>query len=152
MRRVLKRYRDNHVGLNASTSKLADRFLVGPTRESVEQHAKYMSKNRDEGIDTFIPQMWTSHRMQIVHEFEWHRLVRAIEYEFGDERVGRFELNFGESDDDWYPPTVIIPTNLPEFSTGLELRGRTIILGMSEVPGFTDYSPRPFPWEREPDG
>jgi hypothetical protein len=43
----------------------------------------------------------------------------------------------------------LMPANLPEFTSGLQLNGRFIELYMSEVPGYTDYSPRPFPWEIE---
>ena len=40
----------------------------------------------------------------------------------------------------WYI-VPIVPVNLPQFRTGLRLRGRSIDLSMTEVPGFTDYTP-----------
>jgi hypothetical protein len=134
---------NNHVGLNAAMSKIAHEFLVGSTRESVERHAGYMGQDAEAGY-TFNPQMWTSHRMQIVHEFEWYRLVRSLQYSPEDNIIDRFALDFAVQDADWSPPIVMVPTNLPEFQTGLRLRGRSIELAMSEVPGFTDYSPGPF--------
>lgn len=135
----------NYLRLNAAMSTVAGEFLAGPTRESVEQHIHCMGQ--DSG-DTFNPQMWTSHRMQIVHEFEWYRLVRALRYAPEQDVDDRFALDFTNLTDDWAPPAVFLPTNLPEFVTGLKLRGRIIELAMSEVPGFTDYSSEQFPWER----
>jgi Protein of unknown function (DUF4238) len=139
---------DNHRGLNAATSRLAHDYIVGPTRESVLRHSQYMGERKDDHDHNFNPTMLTSHRMQIVHEFEWHRLVEATTYDFSDDRMRSFELSFKSGEkSEWYPPTTMIPANLPRFTTGLSLRGRTITLEMSEVKGFTDGSPGPFPWE-----
>lgn len=142
---------NNHVGLNAAISRMAHEFIVGPTCQSVETHVSYMGQNK-EANDTFTPQMLTSHRMQIVHEFEWYRLASALRYSPRADVSDRFALDFEGAegaDDDWSPPIVLLPTNLPEFKTGLRLRGRCIELAMSVVPGFTDGSPPPFPWDEE---
>jgi hypothetical protein len=139
----------NHVGLNAAISKVARQFIIGPTQDSVERHIRYMGQGAGH---TFNPQMWASHRMQIVHEFEWYRLVRALQYAPEADVRDRFALDFTGLDGAWHPPIVLLPTNLPEFRTGLRLRGRTIELAMSEVPGFTDYSTETFPWKEKLEG
>jgi hypothetical protein len=97
-------------------------------------------------LTTFIPQQVNSHRMQIVHENEWDRLVCAIGHRPADLEDQEFEIDWKEVASDRHVMP-LIPTNLPEFKSGLRLRGRSIDLGMTEVPGFTDYSPGPFPWE-----
>lgn len=135
---------NNYLRFNAAVSDTAGKYLIGPTRESVERHIHYMGEDAD---TTFNPQMWTSHRMQIVHEFEWYRLVRALQYAPEEDVDDRFSLDLTSLGDGWKPPIFLVPTNLPEFTTGLKLHGRIIELAMSEVPGFTDYSSKEFPWE-----
>lgn len=137
---------NNQFGLNAAMSKAAREFLVGPTEDSLRQHVRYMGS---QASVTFNPMMHTSHRMQIVHEFEWYRLVRAMRFAPDESRADRFDLHFSDLGEDWSPPLVPIPVNLPEFKSGLSLRGRTITLSMSVVPGFTDYAEGPFPWEQD---
>jgi len=87
--------------------------------------------------------------MQIVHEFEWYRLIGAMQYAPEQDVNDRFALDFSALRGDWIPPVVMFPANLPEFTTGLKLRGRIIELAMSVVPGFTDYSSKKFPWEKD---
>ena len=89
--------------------------------------------------------------MQIVHENEWDRLVCAIQQRPEDLEDQEFEIDYKVVTSDWYVAP-LIATNLAEFKSGLRLRGKSIDLAMTKVPGFTDYAPSPFPWEKSETG
>jgi hypothetical protein len=49
-----------------------------------------------------------------------------------------FPLDLGRGDRvGWEPPAVVLPTNLPEFPSGLSLEESSIWLRFNEAPGFT---------------
>jgi hypothetical protein len=96
---------------------------------------------------TFSPQMWISRRMQIVQEFKWHRLARALNYTPDDDSEDRVAFNLTGLEGGWSPPFVPFPANLPEFHMRLRLRGVPLNLQMTGVSGFTDSSSGSFPWE-----
>jgi Protein of unknown function (DUF4238) len=134
-----------HIGLNRTVARYARDFMIGPTAQSVES---YLTDFRHPSPpDTLTPQAATSHRMQIVHENEWDRLVCAIARDPDELRDQQFKIDWNVVASDWYT-IPLSAMNLPEFNTGLRLRGRSIVLDMTEVPGFTDYKPGPFPWEK----
>lgn len=140
----------NHVGLNRSISQSAHEFILGSTYDSVQSQAAERGKGKDTA-STISPLMLTSHRMQIVHEFEWYRAVSAVKFSPGDNQISEFEIDWAEVGRDWSPATIFMSPTLPTFTTGLSLRGRTLVLGMTAVPGFTDYAPGPWPWQTPED-
>jgi hypothetical protein len=125
----------SYLRLNLLTSRVAREFIVGPTQQSVEQQANHMGQDSGK---TFTPQMRTSHRMQVVHEREWYRLIGAMRYTPEQDVSDRFAFDFSALIGDWAPPIAIFPKNFQGFTTGLKLRGRVIELAMSTVPGYTD--------------
>jgi hypothetical protein len=134
-----------HATLNASLARFAREFIIGPDRGGVEAYASELEVAGPP--TTLIPQSITSHRMQIVHEMDWDRLVCAIKHTPEDLKDIGFEIDWSAVTNDWYVPP-FLPTNMPEFKGALKLRGRSISLCMGEVPGFTDHSEGPFPWEK----
>jgi hypothetical protein len=135
----------NHIALNASIAEFAREFIIGPNRDAVEAHARELKSSGPP--ETLIPQSVTSHRMQIVHEMEWDRLVCAIRHTPKELKDIGFDIDWNVVASDWYVMP-LVPTNMPDFQGGIQLRGKSISLYMSEVPGFTDYAEGPFPWER----
>jgi hypothetical protein len=133
----------SHHGLNVLTAQAARKFVVGPKRDSVEQYREALEFPP---YETMIPQVVTSPRMQVVHELDWDRLATAIAYDSTDPRLPGFEIDWATVSASWHV-LPLLPANLPEFTTGLQLRGRSIWLYMTEVPGFTDYLAGPFPWD-----
>lgn len=121
---------------NEALSHCAREFVAGPTRESVEGHADILTHPvmKVPGIKGVFP---VRPRLLVAHEFEWHRLVSA-------HRSGH--LTAGEAIQGWDAkhlvaagsPKLFLPTNLPDFPTGLACDGTTVRLTLQEVPGFTD--------------
>jgi hypothetical protein len=138
---------DEHVGLNNVLAAGASEFIAGEIRAAVDAyHATMQQPQPDQGAASLdsLP----SHRMQIVHDKEWYRLASVIRLPATDERVREFKIDWEAIGKAWYPP-VVLTLNRPMFGTGLRQRGRSIDLCLTEVPGYTDYSPGPFPWETE---
>jgi hypothetical protein len=75
-------------------------------------------------------------RILVAHEFEWHRLAAALAR--GMPETETFPVDFASLPQEWYVPIVILPTNLPEFPTGLRLMGNLLWLLLFGVDGFTD--------------
>ncbi|MBL7492551.1 DUF4238 domain-containing protein [Frankia sp. AgB1.9] len=134
---------DAHIEFNSCLARVTQEFLVGPTQDSVELMRPALNEPR--GVPATMA-MLPSHRMQIVHEFEWHRAVSAIQHPSDSPALQINEVDLEEIARGWSPP-MVIPTNLPVFNTRLRRRGRSIEFGLEGVPGFTDYVPGPFPWE-----
>jgi hypothetical protein len=134
----------SHLSLNTAIARSAKDFIIGPAAQVVESYREDFQSPAPPAMLTALDA--TSRRMQVVHENEWDRLVSAIGHHLDDLKDQQFEIDWKAVTSDWYVMP-LIPTNLPEFKTGLRLRGRSIDLGMTEVPGFTDYAPGPFPWE-----
>jgi hypothetical protein len=124
-------------GLNGAVATAAQEFIVGSTRKALEAYA---ARFRDPPMPVeMIEWIWPSHRMMLMHEWEWYRLASAIRYPAGDSRLASFDVDFEVIAADWHP-TVFLGVNIPEFATGLRCRGKSIEFGMTEVPGFTGSS------------
>lgn len=134
----------SHLTLNRTIARYARDFIIGSDVHTVE--SSLTDLQGPPPPETLTPQTATSHRMQIVHENEWDRLVCAIRHYPGELKDQQFEIDWDVVTGDWYI-VPLLPLNLPEFKTGLRLRGRSIALNMSEVPGFTDYGSGSFPRE-----
>jgi hypothetical protein len=131
-------------GVNDAITDAAIEMVVGGSKRHVqEQIGRFSSTRPREQLDL---RMLSTNRMQLVHAFDWHRAVSAIRYAADDPRIQDFEVNFAALAEGWCPP-VQVPTNLPIFNMGLSVHDKTITMGMSELPGFTDGSPPPWPWE-----
>ncbi|WP_426510331.1 DUF4238 domain-containing protein [Dactylosporangium sp. McL0621] len=142
------------VGLNDGIADAARDCIIGSARSLVESQQTRATWETNEPSVDVLP----SPRMQMVHELDWHRAVSALRYSHNDRALAAFELdmNYAFSRANplyrhyWRPSYFAMGINMPEFTPGLRVQGRFIEHYMSEVPGFTDYSPGPFPWEVEP--
>jgi hypothetical protein len=115
--------------LNALQARRADRLILGPRRKALELLREPLNAERAEGPEPLAA--WGIHPLAlVVHEFEWWRVVRALRMR--PEDIDDFRLDFRLVDEtEWYP-SPILPTNLPEFESGLSLEGSLIRLTFTE--------------------
>jgi hypothetical protein len=134
-------------GINDAITDAAMEFVIGGSKQEVEaQIPRFTTSRPREEVDL---RMLSTNRMQIVHSFDWHRAVTAIQYPAENPQIREFDIDFDFLTRGWYPP-ILFPTNVPIFNVGLTIHDKVIAMGMAEVPGFTDGSPPPWPWEASP--
>lgn len=131
--------------LNETLARRAQQFIFGPTQESVSERIRDFRADTRDVSDTEMAWPFSA-RMMRVHELEWHRALAAIEKD--PQEVDRtFDIDWDLIPSDM---PVFLATNLPDFTSGLHLRGRGLHLAMSRVPGFTDVPlDAPLPWDED---
>jgi hypothetical protein len=118
---------------NRMTALRAQRLVLGADESDVEPYDGDLTAERREYGDPFPT---FGGRLRIMHEFEWYRCAAAARRR--PEDVGAFKLDFAaDLGDGWRPAGVMLPTNLPEFATGLSLESSSIWLRFTEAQGFT---------------
>lgn len=142
--------KDNHNSLNERLAHSSQEFIASASADTIKRLGTLMA-HPPSPPDPYAVDLG-SPRLLVAHEFEWHRLAAALRLSPGDTRLGRFELDFARVSEGFCPP-VILPTNLPEFPSGLKWTRPNIMLTLEEVAGFTvppfnrgfgpppDYSP-----------
>lgn len=128
---------NNQRGFNEAMANISRGFLAGPSAESVEPYKTLLddsSRLRAEMVEAF----WPRRRILVAHEFEWHRAATAISNRSTALTQADLQhIDFEELNNDW-SPFIMIPHNLREFPSGLQLHGNEIGIAMTEIPGFTD--------------
>ncbi|MGV0050907.1 DUF4238 domain-containing protein [Mycobacterium colombiense] len=122
---------------NAAMANIAEEFLAGPTKDSVEIHHEAL-RNDCPLTPEFLGALWPNPKILRAHEFEWFRAVTAIAKKSSELKQSDLQKrDWNIIAKDW-TPIVSIPTNLRDFPSGLLLRGDKIYLAMTEIPGFTE--------------
>lgn len=127
--------RGGEAGLNESMAHAAREFVLGPTQSSVAELAPILS-HKSPLSDSELMQRWPfSHRMLVVHDLEWFRIVSAV-CDKDTSKHKHFEVDAEVLAQGWVPP-IHLAVNLPPFLTGLRRRQQSIYLNLSGAPGFT---------------
>lgn len=129
---------------NESVAETATQFVVGANRTDVQEVQASLGQHPTQ-FD-FLHAAWGEHRLLVAHEMEWYRLVSAVSREPISRSVFAWPLNFEVLASGWVP-YMWLPTNLPDFASGLRSDGQSILFGLTPIPGFTDRPGEPFPWE-----
>ncbi|MGX7680670.1 DUF4238 domain-containing protein [Jatrophihabitans sp. DSM 45814] len=134
---------------NQALAIVTTEFMFGSSSRELRRAASFYPDARPNPELTM--ERWPqNHRLRLVHEYEWHRLVTASVKPFA--ALSKMRKPFQRITPDvlargWHP-VMILSVNLPEFLTGLSLNGESIRLDLHDVPGFTD-SLGPPPWMQD---
>lgn len=115
------------IGFNRALANMANDFLAGPTRESVELHRDVL-----DGATPITPEyvgsLWPSYRVLSQHQLEWYNAVSAISKKSSELSQPDLERRIAkEIAKDWHS-VLIWPMNAPYTPTGLSLEGDQILL------------------------
>jgi hypothetical protein len=128
----------DHINFNKTMAAIGSEFLVGPTEESVLSLAEQMDQPNVVSPE-MVASLWPRPLMRVAHEWEWHRLVTAIQKKSSELTTHNFQAFDAKALAKGWCPMLFFPINLPDFPTGIRLlKNMTIGLAMTEVSGFTD--------------
>lgn len=124
-------------GLNRAVAAAARDFVVGPDIKSVASVAPYLGQIADHRP---LMNIWPfTAAEKRVNEFHWHRLVSLTHRneappELTQDTDIRAGIDWSALAEGWMPGAVIFGMNTTPRETGLELRGRSIMLTLRDEP------------------
>lgn len=117
--------------INTSTATFSKEFLIASEQHALSPFTEHWDGPPD--VD-WLTAGWTGTREEkVAHEFDWHRLAGLVDKPFTKD-MNLQRPDFSE-DSGWCPP-LAFPANLPDFQSGLHLRGYVMYLELGPRDGF----------------
>lgn len=123
------------LSINRTIASYARRIVVASSREEITRVAESAFANATEYHDVMLGWEQITTQARVVHEFDWHRLATLTNVPADplNPLINVQEWDIATLAKGWCPP-LIMPTNLPDYPSGIDLIGATLTLSVEEIP------------------
>lgn len=133
----------NYRQQNQALAGTARRFIFGRSMKEVQSYLEEAKRDCpliEPGEVGFV-----CGPLAAVHEFAWHRYVGAVAKHPKSDEPLSFKIDWEAVAATWRPPTVFLPTNLPEFPPPFARVGNRIVVSLYDVEGYPSNAGTPEP-------
>lgn len=118
----------HHFSFNRQLAVFALNFIIGPSENSIKPYINASRPSEPIKFEEFHTD-FISGSLMAVHEFTWHRLASLLERDPRGVSDGTVEIEYDNLVKGWCPP-IILPINLPEFPSSVDVVGEEIIVNL----------------------